>query len=205
MTLVFTVMMFGVIAQPIRATALSAFIESWFACHSPCLFGIEPGVTMLPEVDDVLRAHPDIALYRMNRGMALDSGIIQWEWNADAPDFFARKPGIIVIDAGSVTAVEFTLAVPLAALCPTHPIAAVDHIRGFRSTASFLAFYLPLFGAQLTTPRITDAPTLRAAWSRALHTRPVIVRFERALVETDVQSQRIAATYNPVLRCPPPR
>ncbi len=204
-TLMFCLVIGVVIAQPIRETALSAFVESLFTCASPCLFGIEPGATMLPTADDRLRAHDWVAQYRMSRGMELDSGIITWEWSAAAPDFIARKPGIMVIEAGRVTALEWSLTTPLAALCPTHPLLGVDQRPGFRGAVSFVAFYSPLFGIQVMTPRITGASSVRAAWGQAIRQKMLTIRLESALVETQTQSEHIAASYDPILRCPPPR
>lgn len=205
-TLLFSAVISVILLQPLRETDASQFYQAIFECSPPCLMGITPGVTTLDQADDVLRDHPWILVYGMQRGMEMDSGIIDWQWNGTQPPYIdGNRHGSLNVRSGIVTSVQLYLRLSLAEICLFAPPEGFDVRRLYGHQITFNAHYGGS-GTTLQTGAFQAASNLRVNWLRALHTLPISLRAEslRSLIELGY-TYSIGLSPEAALRCPSPR
>jgi hypothetical protein len=78
-------------AQPAHPPLAQALLDELRQCETPCVMGIEPGVSELPFVNETLRAHGWVGGARFSRAMALSSGYMQWDWSGVQPGYFVTE------------------------------------------------------------------------------------------------------------------
>lgn len=77
---------------------------------APCFFGIQPGETRANEVFRLLEAHSWVEEFYIYRGMESDSGLVQWTWSGQQPDYIdSTTPASLWFQHGVVNWIEVDL------------------------------------------------------------------------------------------------
>ena len=100
-------------AQPIPDNGARGFlIADGVACVSeaPCFLGIQPGATSADDAFALLDDHAWVDQFYRHRGMESDSGLVQWTWSGEQPDYIdGSKPGALWFQHSVVSWVEIDL------------------------------------------------------------------------------------------------
>lgn len=76
--------------RPLRALLLPA------ACQPPCFLGIQPGITLLPDALDLLRASQWVQTETIAYSEGEHGGGAVWRWNRQAAPLLGRKSSSLI-------------------------------------------------------------------------------------------------------------
>lgn len=72
-----------------------------------CFFAVREGGLPLSDALDVLRDHPWITNVRLSRGMAMDTGMLTWDWTGAQPTYVVpNSVGEMWVERGRIAYIE---------------------------------------------------------------------------------------------------